>query len=97
MNVTDIVQLAATAKADPQLLVSAKSAGFVPPIAMLEIDSAAVPELLSVTVLAELVLPAASVLNDKVFGVKPAEGAGATPVPDSVTVWLEPVLELSVI
>jgi len=64
---------------------------------MLEIDIAAVPELLSVTVLAELVLPAARVLKDRVFGVKPADGAGVTPVPDSVTVWLEPALELSVI
>jgi hypothetical protein len=57
VNVTGIVQLAPAASDVGQLLVWAKSPAFVPPIAMLATLSEAVPELVSVTVWAALVVP----------------------------------------
>ena len=50
VNVTLIVQLAPAATLDPQLLVCAKSLGFVPVSARLEMLKAALPVLFSVMV-----------------------------------------------
>jgi hypothetical protein len=57
VNVAEIVQLAPAAKLAGQLLLCAKSLAFVPPTAMLLIDSAALPELVNVTDWAALVDP----------------------------------------
>jgi hypothetical protein len=51
------VQLALAATELPQLFVSVKSVGFVPPREMLEMLSAVVPTLVSVTGKGELVCP----------------------------------------
>jgi hypothetical protein len=50
VKVTLIVQLAPAATLEPQLLVWAKSLGFVPVNAMLDMVNAALPELVSVMV-----------------------------------------------
>jgi hypothetical protein len=57
VNVTLIVQLDPAARVDPQPLVWVKSVAFVPVTIMLETFIVAVPVFLSVTVLAELLLP----------------------------------------
>ena len=59
LKVTLIVQLVAAASELPQLLVSAKSPLLVPVMLMLLMVKVALPELLSVTVLAAPVVPTA--------------------------------------
>lgn len=54
LNVTEIVQLAPLATEAPQVLVCANSALFVPVIVTPVIDSAALPEFVSVTTCAAL-------------------------------------------
>ncbi len=56
-NVTEIEQDPEMATLPPQVFVVAKSAAFVPVMAMFEMVSAPVPPLLSVTDCAELVVP----------------------------------------
>jgi hypothetical protein len=56
-NVTEILHDPEMATLPAQVFVVAKSPAFVPAMAMLEIVSAPVPPLLSVTVCAELVVP----------------------------------------
>ena len=58
VNTTEIEQLAPAATLPVQLLVSAKSAAFVPEIAMLLIDSPLFPVLSSVTAKVGLATPA---------------------------------------
>jgi hypothetical protein len=58
-NVTLIVQVVAGATELPQLLVCAKSPGFVPVMLMLLMVKAAFPGLLNVRLLAALVVPTA--------------------------------------
>ncbi len=71
VKVTDILQLAATASAAPQLLVCANSLGFVPPSAMLAIDRVAVPVLLRVTMVGELVVATNCEVNATELGARP--------------------------
>jgi hypothetical protein len=95
VKVTEIVQLPPAATLDPQLLVSAKS-----PDAVIEVtDRAAVPELVSVTVWAALVMPSACGANVRLVGESVTVGAvtaETAPVPLKATVCGEP-LALSVI
>lgn len=96
LNVTLMVQVALIAREEPQLLVCAKSPGFVPENAILEIVKAAVPVFFNVTGWATLALPTASEPNDKVVGESCTIGDTAvelkfTPVtlaPFTVTPWL---------
>jgi hypothetical protein len=82
VKVTEIVQLAPTATLEPQLLTWAKS-----PEAAIEVRvSAALPELISVTVCAALVDPVASAAKNRLAGDTLAAGADATPVPAKFTV-----------
>jgi hypothetical protein len=92
-KVTEMVQLAPAASDSPQVFVWAKSAAFVPAIAMLVIDSAALPVLVSVAVCAALVAPLSAV-NVSDGGVSDATGA-ATTTAVTVTV-LVPVAEAKV-
>lgn len=77
-NVTLTVQLAPAASVEElggQLSLSVKSPALVPLIAMLLIDSAAVPEFVSVTDWGALVLPTAWDPNDKLDGDNDTAGA----------------------
>ena len=95
VNVTEIVQLPAPAKVVPQLLVFAKSPGFVPLITMLAMVNEFVPELLSVTDCAALVVLVPWEANVSEPGETAAAG-GVVPVPVRVMVWVAPTLfELS--
>jgi hypothetical protein len=58
-KVTVIVQLAPAAMVDPQLVVCAKSPGFVPEISMLEMLTVELPTFVTVLVWAALVVPTA--------------------------------------
>jgi hypothetical protein len=78
-NVTEIVQFAPAATLDPQLLVSPKS----PEAAIDVTESAAVPELVSVTVCAALVV--LTVWEAKVRLVGETAAVGPDPVPVRVT------------
>jgi hypothetical protein len=89
-NVTEIVQFAPTAKLAAQVLVSAKSAEFVPPITMLVIVRGPVPVLVRVTVCALVVTPTLMPANVRLLGEAPATGI-PTPVPLSEAVCVEPV------
>ena len=79
MNVTEIVQVALTARLAGQLLDCAKSLALEPAMPMLEIASGAVPEFRSVEVCAALVVPWSCEPNDRLGGVSVT--AGAVPVP----------------
>ncbi len=71
LKVTFTVQLLFAAREFEQLLVWLKS-----PLATIEpMESAPVPEFVSVTVLETLVVPAATLAKAKVFGLKVAAGA----------------------
>jgi hypothetical protein len=96
--VTEIVQLPPVAKLVPQVLVSAKSPEFVPPITILVIVKGPVPVLLSVTACALVVVPILVLANVRPLGEAPAIGI-PTPDPLSAAVCVEPetLLELSVI
>ena len=91
VKVTEMEQVAFAASELPQVLVWAKSVGFVPVIEIPEMVSAAVPVFLSVTVCAVEVEPETA---EKVSDVGEREAAGAdavVPVPLRVTVCGEPV------
>jgi hypothetical protein len=77
VNVTLTVQLAPAATLDPQLLVSAKSLGFVPVIAMLVMLKAALPVLFRVTGWAALVVPAVWLAKERLAGERLTTGAGS--------------------
>jgi hypothetical protein len=85
-NVSEIEQLADAASAVPQLLAEiAKLPAFVPPIEILVIVSAAVPELERVTVCAAEVVPVFWLPKLRDVGESAACGtSAATPVPLSV-------------
>ena len=92
VNVTAIVHDAPAASDSPQVVVSAKSAAFVPPIVIPEIVSAALPVFDSVTVCALVVTPVTTFPKFTVLGESVAIGAaGAVPDPLSVAVCGEPV------
>lgn len=95
VKVTEIVQLPPSARLAPQLCVSAKS-----PDAVIEvITRAAVPESVSVTVWAALVVPSICEAKERLVGESVTAGAattGGVPVPLKATVCGEP-LALSVI
>ena len=87
-NVTEIVHVAFTASVaglSGHVFVCAKSPGFAPPIATLEIVNGAVPEFLNVTDCAPLTVPVVQVPNARVVGVSVT--AGAVPVPLTPSVW----------
>jgi hypothetical protein len=70
LKVTEMVQVPEAATPPLQVLVCAKLVEFVPPTAMLVKESAAVPELVSVTVLAALVVPVFWLPNAKLVALK---------------------------
>jgi hypothetical protein len=82
VKVTLMAQLAPAATLVPQLLLCAKSLGFVPASAMLVMLNAAVPELVNVTDRAVLVVPTAWLPKARVAVDSLAEGS-STPVPDN--------------
>ena len=75
LNVTSTVQLPFAARELGQLLVWIKS----PLTAIEPIDSAAVPELVSVTTFCALVVPAATLANAKLLGLMVAAGVPPPP------------------
>jgi hypothetical protein len=92
VNVTAIVHDAPAASDSPQVVVSAKSVAFVPPIVIPEIVSAALPVFDSVTVCALAVPPVTSFPKLIVLGESATTGtAGAVPDPLSVAVCGDPV------
>jgi hypothetical protein len=97
VNVTEIVQLPPVATLLPQLLVWAKSPGFVPPITMLEIVNGPVPVLLRFTDCALVVVPRLVTANVKLLGDATATGT-PSPVPLREAVCVVPATlpELSV-
>ena len=87
VKVTGMLQLPPMATLVPQLLVWAKSPGFVPVMAMLVMESAADPGLLKVTVCAALAEPMFWAAKVRLVAVREATGAPAAwPVPESVAV-----------
>jgi hypothetical protein len=82
VKVTEMVQPALAATLVPQLFVWAKS----PEAAIDVMVSAAVPELVSVTVCAALVEPFVCEVNVRLVDESVAVGVAATPVPLSITV-----------
>jgi hypothetical protein len=72
VKVTLIVQFAPAATLDPQVLVCAKS----PEAVIWEMESAALPEFVNVTVWAALVVPTSWLLNVKLAGDRLTAGAG---------------------
>ena len=76
VNVTLIVQLAPAATLLPQVFVWAKSPGFGPPMAMLEMFREALPMFESVTVCGELVVPVFCWLKVRLAGDNDTAGAG---------------------
>src|SRR5271165_7023282 len=89
VNVTEMLQFPPTETLAPQVLVCAKSPGLVPVTAMLLIDRAPVPVLLSVTDWAVLVVPTFWLAKVKLPEVSDAAGT-PTPVPDNVMVCGDP-------
>src|SRR5205085_620063 len=84
VKLTEIVQVAPAANVlglSGQAFVCAKSPEFVPAIATLPIDSAAVPLFVSVTNWVPLVVPTRWPANVKLDGLRLTAGAGAVPVP----------------
>lgn len=63
----------------------AKSAGLLPPIKMVEIFSGAVPELVTMTLIGELVVPSASEEKSTVLGLKVIPGTDAGPPPEPIS------------
>jgi hypothetical protein len=81
VNVTETVQDVSTARVVPQVVVCAKSVGFVPVIVTPVMLMEALPVLVSVTICAALMVPDVAE-KVSVAGVNVATGAGAaTPVP----------------
>ena len=83
-NVTEMLHvalIASVAGAAGQLSLSAKSPAFAPVTAIPERDSAAVPEFVSVTDCAELVVPVSCEANVRLDFDSVTAGAGVAPVP----------------
>src|SRR6266481_759747 len=80
LNVTVIVQFALAARDEPQVLVSMKSPGFVPPGAMLVIARAVPPLFVTVTICDALDTPETVAANVSVFAESIAVGC-TWPVP----------------
>jgi hypothetical protein len=92
VKVTEMVQVAEAARVAPQVVDSAKSAGFAPAIEMPLMFSVALPGFDSVIVWAAEVTFTVVLGNVSTLGVSTACGVGAAvPVPLRVTVWGEPV------
>src|ERR1017187_10410675 len=85
VKVTEMLQLPPAATLAPQVLVCAKSPGFIPVTARLLIRRVAVPVLLRVTDWASLVVPTFWLVNVRLPEVSDTIGT-ATPVPERVTV-----------
>src|SRR5690348_2729907 len=94
VKVTEIEQLPPAATLDPQVLVCAKSPALVPVTAMVVMVSVAEPGLLSVTGCAALVDATVWLAKVRLVGFRLTAGT-PTPVPESGTVWGDP-LALSV-
>ena len=90
-NVTEMVQVALTAKVVALQPVVVKSPGFGPPKAAVVIVSAAVPVLVTVMVIGGDVLPTMVEGNVKDVGASVMAGVGVPPVPDSGTACGLPV------
>jgi hypothetical protein len=87
VNVTESMQDPPPAMLVPQLWLTAKS-----PEAAIEVRfKTALPEFVSVTVCAELVVSVVCDAKVSAVGARVTIGAVATPVPERVTVWGEPV------
>jgi hypothetical protein len=96
VKVTEIVHVAAAASDVPQVFVSAKSAGFVPPMVMPEMASAALPVFDSVSICPAEVTPVFTLPKLNVAGERVAVGAAAAvPVPCSVMLEGLPVALLA--
>lgn len=78
LNIMLIMQAPSAGTLVPQVLVWAKSALFVPTIAMLEIESAAVPPFVSAIICAELPLPSVSFAKFRLVGERPTVTDGFT-------------------
>jgi hypothetical protein len=87
VKVTEMAQLALTARLAPQVLVWAKS----PEAAMLVNESVAVPVFFNVTVCTALVVPTAWLANVKLVGDRLTAGSAATAAPLSATDSVESV------
>ena len=85
LKVTLMVQLAPMASVDVQPLVIVKFEGFVPPSVTVMPVSGAVPEFLSVTGMAVVVVPVCT-LPKFTAEVRVAPGVPAMPVPERLTV-----------
>ena len=95
VKITEIAQPVPAATLVPQVFVWAKS----PDVAIDEMVSPAVPELVSVTVCGALAVPSVCEANVRLLGESITAGdviTGTAPVPLNVTVWGDP-LALSVI
>ncbi len=90
LNSSVMVQLAATARLAAQLLLSIKSVGLVPASETVTPVSAAVPLLVSVTVLAALVVASVWLPNASLVALNVAAGAAAIPVPDKAMLCGDP-------
>jgi hypothetical protein len=90
-NVTVILQVPATAMGDVQLLVSVKSEGSVPVIAMVVKVSGAVPGFDRVTVCVASATPTSVEANVSEVGENEISGT-PVPVPDNVADCVEPVV-----
>jgi hypothetical protein len=87
-----MVQFWPAARVEPQVVVSAKSAGFVPPRVMPEMFSVALPVLERVVEMAVAVVPTVVLGKLSMVGERLATGAGAAvPFPLRVAVWGLPV------
>jgi len=87
VKVTAMVQVAAAATLDPQVLLSAKLLGFAPETETLEMLKAALPELVRVTVCAVLVLATGKFPKARLAGERVTAGTALVPVPERATVW----------
>ena len=88
VNLTEITQLPPTSTDDPQVLVCAKSAAFVPVMPILVISSKPVPVFCKIVFMAELVTPTAVLGKVSEAGLKLT--AAAVPVPLTGTLCGEP-------
>ena len=95
VKVTLIVQLAPAATELPQLLVCAKSPGFVPVSARLVTLKAVLPEFVKVTAWAVLVVPTEWLPKARLVEERLTTAAALVPVPERVAAWGLP-LTLSV-
>jgi len=84
LKVTLIVQFPPAARLEPQVLVCAKSPGFVPVRLMLLMVSVAFPLLLNVTALAPLVVKFNCAEKVRDVGERPAVGPTPVPVREAV-------------